>query len=79
VNNESHVLQHGYFITRLPANEKEMEQSWNQSREMEKNYFQGHQQWNKVKDKTHLGTPNLVEKLSKRLSSMIEEMYKPNP
>jgi hypothetical protein len=52
-----------------------MEKNWNQSREMERNYFNGHQHWGKVKDKTRLGTPNLAEKLSKRLSSMIEEMY----
>lgn len=79
VNNESHVLHHGYYITRLPANEKEMAQDWNQSRITEKNYLTGNQIWSSVKDKGRLGTPNLAEKLSKRLSRMIEEMYTHHP
>lgn len=48
---------------------------WDQSRLMESNYLTGHQRWGKL-DKNRLGTPKLAEQLSKRLSNMIEEMYK---
>lgn len=75
INNESHALHHGYYMTRLPANEKEMKMDWDQSRLMESNYLTGHQRWGKL-DKNRLGTPKLAEQLSKRLSNMIEEMYK---
>jgi hypothetical protein len=75
INNESHALHHGYYMTRLPANEKELNMDWTQARLMESNYLTGHQRWGKL-DRTRLGTPKLADQLSKRLSDMIEEMYK---
>jgi hypothetical protein len=61
-------------MTRLPANSKEMQQTWEASREMERNFFNSRQPWNKL-DKSRLGTAKLTEALSTRLSIMIEEMY----
>ena len=74
VNNKSHILHHGYYLTRLPRDEKEMQQTPTKSREMESNYLQGHQRWGKV-DKNRLGTAKLAEVLSTRLSLMIEETF----
>jgi len=70
------MLHHGYFMTRLPANLKEMQQTWEASREMERNFFTSRYPWNKL-DKSRLGTAKLTEALSTRLSIMIEEMYLP--
>lgn len=71
LNHESHVLHHGYYLTRLPADEKEMKLDTKESRLLEHKYLTGHQRWGKV-DKNRLGTPKLGEKVSKGLSSMIE-------
>lgn len=74
MNGRSRMLHHGYFMTRLPANLKEMQQTWEASRDMERNFFNSRQPWNKL-DKSRLSTAKLTEALSTRLSIMIEEMY----
>jgi hypothetical protein len=73
INNKSHVLNHGYYITRLPKDDKEMQQTPQKSREVELNYLHSRQPWCKV-DRNRLGTAKLSEALSMRLSMMIEEM-----
>ena len=74
MNGRSRMLHHGYFMTRLPANSKEMFQTWEVSRDNERNFLNSRQPWNKL-DKSRLGTMKLTEALSTRLSTMIEEMY----
>jgi len=78
IQNEKHKLHHGYYLTRLPRDEKEMQQTPAKSREVELNYLYGHEKWNKV-DKSRLGTAKLAEALSTRLSLMIEETFYPFP
>ena len=68
---ESHALQHGYFVTRLPSS-KEMGQSWEETRQKEHNFFQSNKIWNQV-NKSQVGVENLVEFVSRRLSEMIEQ------
>ena len=67
----SHPLQHGYFVTRLPSS-KEMGQSWEETRQKERNFFQSNQPWNKV-NKSQVGVEKLVKFVSGRLSEMIEQ------
>ena len=68
---KSHALQHGYFVTRLPSL-KEAAQSWEESRQKERNFFQSRQLWNRV-NKSQVGVEKLVQFLSQRLSKMIEQ------
>jgi len=72
LENKTHRLHHGYYATRLPAT-KEMGQSWEDTRRLEKKFFQSTQPWNKV-DRNRTGVENLVGALSVRLNRMIEEM-----
>jgi hypothetical protein len=51
---------------------KETEQSWEASRQIEDNFFKRNKLWNKT-EKARLGTGNLTQALSKKLSQMIEE------
>jgi hypothetical protein len=74
MNNKSHVLYHGYYMTRLPGT-KEMSQTWKESRTIEQNFFNGRQPWCTQVDKNRLGTAKLTEALSTRLSQMIEETF----
>jgi hypothetical protein len=71
LENKAHRLHHGYYATRLPAT-KEMGQSWEATRSIEKKFFQSTQPWNKV-DRKRTGVENLVFALSVRLTQMIEE------
>lgn len=77
MKNNSHPLLHGYYLTRLPKpDEKEMNMSLEKARKMEQDFFIGNQMWNKL-DRNRLGSPKLAEALSRLLSQMIEEQYKP--
>ena len=73
---KSHQLHHGYYATRL-ASPKEMEQTYSESRQKERNFFQGKSPWCHV-DKNRVGIEKLTEALSVRLSQMIEEMFDPS-
>jgi hypothetical protein len=71
LENRTHKLHHGYYVTRLPAT-KEMGQSWKKTRETEENFFTSHEVWCKV-DKRRTGTQNLARAGSMLLIQMIEE------
>lgn len=75
INNKSHILHHGYYMTRLPANPTETLQNAD-ARPKEARYFAGHQHW-KTADRNRLGIPKLTDALSTRLSIMIEETFPP--
>jgi hypothetical protein len=49
-----------------------MDQSWEVSRQIEEILFKRNKLWNKS-EKNRLGTGNLTQALSKKLSHMIEE------
>ena len=72
LNGKSHQLHHGYYTTRLPS-PKEMNQTWEEARNKERNFFMSKQPWCHV-DKNRVGIGKLTEALSVRLSQMIEEM-----
>lgn len=76
LENKSHRLHHGYYVTRLPAT-KEMDQSWKETQSKEKTFFQSNQSWNKV-DRKRTGVENLARALSLRLTQMIEETFNPH-
>jgi len=73
LDNQSYALHHGYYVTRLPGNRREMERTWEESRTMEYNYLNGHHFWSKFKGRS--GIDKLAEASSKRLSVMIEETF----
>lgn len=76
LNGKSHQLHHGYYATRLPS-PKEMNQTGEEARKKEVNFFQSRQPWCNV-DKNRVGIGKLTEALSVRLSQMIEEMFRPS-
>ena len=75
LNGKSHQLHHGYYATRL-ASPKEINQTWQESRTKENNFFQSKAPWCHV-DKNRVGSKKLTEALSSKLSQMIPGMYRP--
>ena len=73
LENRTHNLHHGYYVTRLPAT-KEMAQSWEQTQVTEENFFKSHEVWCKI-DKHRTGTQNLARAASMLLTQMIEETW----
>lgn len=71
LENKSHKLHHGYYVTRLPTTQ-EMGQSWEQTRIKEEKFFKSHEVWHKV-DKLRCGTQNLASATGILLTQMIEE------
>jgi hypothetical protein len=75
LNNESHRLRRGYYMTRLPgASEKESKQTWEETREIEKKFFKKGA-WSEAQDKTRLGMDGLIKALSSGLEEMIARRY----
>lgn len=75
LNNQSHVLRRGYYMTRLPGpTPKEMAQTWEESREIERRFFKK-QPWSQQPDKSRFGIDKLKEALSSGLAKMIEEKF----
>jgi hypothetical protein len=72
-NNQSHVLRHGYHMTRL-SSAAEMNQDWSTTREMEIEFFRSQSPWSQL-DKSRVGMESLTEALSRALSKMIEDRY----
>ena len=73
INNKSHLLKHGYYVTRQPSSNEITEGvSWEASRERERNFFTIQSPWCDS-DRNRLGTEALTEALSIRLSHMIQE------
>jgi hypothetical protein len=78
LNNESHYLRRGYYVTRLPGpTAKEMAQTWDESREIERRFFKK-QPWSQLSDKTRCGIDKLKEALSSGLAKMIEQTFSPS-
>ena len=75
LNGNSHHLNLGYYVTRLPS-PKEMALSWEQARQKERNFFQSKDPWCHV-DKNRKGTEKLTEALSVKLSQMIGKTFEP--
>ena len=76
LNGKSHQLNLGYYVTRLPS-PKEMNQTWEQARNRERNFFQSRDPWCHV-EKNRKGSEKLTEALSVKLSQMIEETLDPS-
>ena len=72
LNNKSHPLKHGYYVTRQPS-AKEMSEnpSWETTQIIECTFFQSQSPWCEL-DRNRLGTEALTEALSTRLSHMIQ-------
>ena len=72
LNNESHILRRGYYVTRLPGpTTAEANQSWEQARDNEHKFLKK-KPWS-LSDKNRLGIEKLTEALSIGLATMIEE------
>src|SRR5271169_6127266 len=70
---EKHALRHGYYMTRLSgAKPKEMNQTWEEAREVENNFFRT-APWNRFKDR--LGIIKLTSVLSNELAKMIQKRF----
>lgn len=75
LNDETHRLRRGYYMTRLPgASEKESTQTWEETRKIEEKFFKKGP-WSEAQDKSRLGIDGLVKALSTGLEEMIAKRY----
>lgn len=68
------MLTHGYYVIRNRSSKEVKDMDIFKGYELEKTYFNAHQEYKKPIYKDNIGTPNLVNNLSKILISSITEM-----
>jgi hypothetical protein len=74
INNESHRLRQGYYMTRLPGSSgKEANQTWEETREIERKFFAKKGPWSETRDKSRLGIEGLIKALSTGLEARVEK------
>jgi hypothetical protein len=77
INNESHRLRQGYYMTRLPGSSaKEAKQDWDETREIERKFFKKGP-WSETRDKSRLGIDGLIKALSTGLEERVERRSRP--
>jgi hypothetical protein len=75
LNNQSHMLRRGYYMTRLAGPTKnEAGQTWEETRKIEKSFFKKGP-WTQVQDKNRLGISSLTDALSSGLAEMIADKF----
>lgn len=78
IRNEEEVLELGWYCVKQPDSVQLQEGiSWEQAREQESKFFSVTEPWVSLTpgDRRHLGTSNLVERLSDTLSSLIRKRH----